>query len=143
MSTSQIYLVLGITSGKWSGAMMRFAFFFVFALIKVQYAQGQIKQQFPNLFRGGRRPESEGSKEPLMAIQPVPGRDARRAHGVGSRNTMQEGFITLHPEVWSQEEIEIQLFASQYDNTRFRFRQSHKRCSYQNKLKFKLTYMKS
>lgn len=97
--------------------------FFVLAVLKIQLVQGQIKRQFPNLFRGGRRPDSDDGKEPLLAIQPMPGRgEARRAQSNVTRNTFEEGFIQLDRHVWSQEEIEIQLFSS--GASRFRFRQS-------------------
>ena len=90
-------------------------------------AQAQtISDQFPHLFRGGRRPKQDHNAKPsyFVAIEPVDAAGEKNTNPVQqARNAFQkEGLIRLREDVWHQEEIEIQLFPSQ--SSRFRFRQS-------------------
>ena len=92
----------------------------------VRRADAQILHQFPNLFRGGRRPESSSGTnnngDRLLAIQPIVVSSGSSSNS--SQNAFpyqREGLIRLNPNVWHEAEIEVELFDA---SSRYKFRQS-------------------
>ena len=95
-------------------------------LLLVQHADAQILDQFPNLFRGGRRPESSSGTnnngDRLLAIQPVVASSGSSSNSSQTAFPYQrEGLIRLNPNVWHEAEIEVELFDA---SSRYKFRQS-------------------
>jgi len=81
-----------------------------------------ILDQFPNLFRGGRRNQTmQGStlatESTLLAIQPI---GTSRSRGSSLPSSSQGGLIRLDSRLWNQAVIEVELF----DSSRYKFRQS-------------------
>ena len=100
----------------------------VLQLMVLQNSQAQtIKEQFPNLFRGGRRQEQDkntniDSSTHLLAIRPIGNeRSTNSGRSSGTHASYQQaGLIRMSPNVWNQAEIEVELFQS----SRYKFRQS-------------------
>jgi hypothetical protein len=111
--------------------MMRMAFLLVVMVVCATHPSAYsqtIRSQFPNLFRGSRRPTNQDNNDdPLnfvVTIQPMATGETTELPNSGG---FQEGLIKLRDDVWNQEEIELQLFPGQRDqdrSSRFRFRQS-------------------
>ncbi|CAB9504868.1 Peptidyl-Asp metalloendopeptidase [Seminavis robusta] len=83
--------------------------FFFFLFLRVPLVYCQIKRHFPKLFRGSRSAEDEVRNNPkLVSIHAM---DSNRTLHQ-PRNMFQEGIIHLSNDVWTQDEIEVQLFPS-------------------------------